>query len=168
MALGMTSSELSPDDVMRSLNQQLANCVPRGDHMTGVMLKISADGQVVGCSAGGPPCFIVADNKPAVLIFTGGGQALGMFAEERIPYFQERFRLNSGDRLVLFTDGIPEWRNRKDQPFGLDAMKRYLEKHSRDEKTDLLKGLLAEAAHFADPVAQHDDITMIALEFKRL
>lgn len=166
MALGMIDLELEPDQMMSRLNQQLAACVPRGDYMTGTMLKIHETGEIEGCSAGGPPCVIVDQNGCARLALKEGGQALGMFPEERIPFKKESFRLAPGERILLFTDGLLEWRNHANQSFSLGAVIEYLQTYQQPDLSNWLRDLADTVERNSENRAQSDDITLIGVEMK--
>lgn len=165
MALGITDSDLKPDDIVRSLNRQMADCVPRGNHMTGIFLKISPSGLMEACSAGGPPGLIVSMEKEDRMILHEGGQALGMFEEERVPYQLESYQLSPHDKIILFTDGILEWRNHLDEPFGIEGVKSYLANHKSDSVKAILKGITEKVEQFASKESQDDDMTMVGIEF---
>ncbi len=165
MALGTTDSDLKPDNIIRSLNRQMADCVPRGNHMTGIVLKIYPSGLVEACSAGGPAGLIVSPEQADRMILNKGGQALGMFEEERVPFQLESYQLCPQDKIVLFTDGILEWRNHLDEAFGIEGVKNYLADHKSDSVEDILKGITERVEQFASKESQDDDMTMVGIEF---
>ena len=72
----------------------------------------------------------------------------------------------SGDRLLLFTDGLSETRNADGEMFGIDGIKAVL--HCIDEETDS-EGILAELAaarrRFAGHEIPDDDVLLVATRF---
>lgn len=90
----------------------------------------------------------------------GGGTVLGVF--ENTTYEQREVSLVSGDRLVLFTDGVTEIRNASSEEFGEARLFRLVVEH---------KGLCAAALHdkilktvtaFGTGEVQ-DDVTLLVL-----
>ncbi len=165
MGLSAVASDQSPKNMMKNLNRQLASCVPRGDHMTGILLRITSEGVLTGCSAGNPPCVILPANHQKARTFSRYGQALGMFTEERAPYFNETWFLKPGDKVVIFTDGISEWQNSEGRTFGLDNVILNLDANKTQPLDTLLSNLTHAAQEFSNGVSCDDDLTMVGIQF---
>jgi sigma-B regulation protein RsbU (phosphoserine phosphatase) len=89
-----------------------------------------------------------------------GGAVLGVFPDA--AYEQGEIALASRDRLILFTDGITEARNRDDEEFGEPRLME-LARANRECSAPALQARLTEAvAAFADGAFQ-DDATLIVL-----
>jgi sigma-B regulation protein RsbU (phosphoserine phosphatase) len=89
-----------------------------------------------------------------------GGAVLGVFPDG--AYEQGQVAIASGDRVVLFTDGITEARNDRDEEFG-EARLVELARANRECSAPALQARLTEAvAVFADSSFQ-DDATLIVL-----
>ena len=77
-----------------------------------------------------------------------------------------KLKLNPGDKIFVYTDGVPEAINTKKEQYGTDRLIKVL----NDNKNDLFKKLLPkvreDVAKFADGEEQFDDITMLGFEFK--
>jgi hypothetical protein len=72
--------------------------------------------------------------------------------------------LSPGDQLLLYTDGVTEAFNVKDEQYGGQRLEEFLMKHTDlhpHEITDALKG---DIQAWADGAEQSDDITILALE----
>ncbi|MCP4749558.1 MAG: serine/threonine-protein phosphatase [Proteobacteria bacterium] len=145
----------------------MASSIPRGDHITGIHLKISPEGLLRAGSAGNPPCAITPANGEDIRLFTSGGQALGMFPKERVAYLDETYDLRSGDKIVLFTDGIPEWKNRVQRPFGMERLLKCLDQNREKDVGGLLSNLLEGTRNFnfARGVPSEDDLTILGFRF---
>jgi FixJ family two-component response regulator len=105
-----------------------------------------------------PPILIRGDGSVERLI--KGGPVMGVFADP--AYEQGRVPIGSGDRLVLFTDGITEARNSDDAEFGEERLIA-LAIENRACSAPALQARLADAvATFAGGAFQ-DDATLIVL-----
>ncbi|MGK5095151.1 response regulator [Deltaproteobacteria bacterium TL4] len=155
----------SNQEILLLLNEKMNFYVPKGDYIVGVDLTISPTGMLTACSAGGPPFLILSDRSEEPISLTTGGQALGMFAKVRIPYVEESFQLKAGDKVILFTDGILEWRNKAQVSFGSDRLSNFLMSHKTQEIGVLLAGLLKEVQDFAQECPCQDDFTVLGFEF---
>ena len=80
-----------------------------------------------------------------------------------LPYWYEHaFRLNPGDRVFVYTDGVPEAINQDNEQFGTDRMLEVLNRN-RDAGTQALLALMKEEIDaFAGDVPQFDDTTMLS------
>ena len=80
--------------------------------------------------------------------------------------FQEReFKLNPGDRIFAYTDGVPEATNQKNELFGTDRMLSSLNQHAEASQTDILSQLQEDIDRFAEGAMQFDDITMLIFDY---
>ena len=77
--------------------------------------------------------------------------------------------MESGDRVVLYTDGILEASNLSGEMYGGDRFKRFLELNSSrgaDEFSDALLDELSLWSRQPRGQGQQDDITFLAVDFK--
>ena len=84
--------------------------------------------------------------------------------DARALFTQNNIALSSGDRVLLYTDGIVEAPNNNDEPFGLQRLVQTLQATSSDQleyvRASVLDALLE---HTADSL-MHDDVTFMVLE----
>ena len=91
-----------------------------------------------------------------------GGIPIGILAEA--PYQVGTTRLEPGDWLVIFTDGVVEAVNEKDAEYGEAALLRLVDRESGSAPAELLRSLLAELDRYVGNTPQHDDITCLLLK----
>ena len=91
-----------------------------------------------------------------------GGIPVGIFADT--PYQVGTTRLESGDWLVIFTDGIVEAVNAKDEEYGEPALIRLVDRESGSAPAELLHQLWAGLDVYVGNTPQHDDITCLVLK----
>ena len=79
--------------------------------------------------------------------------------------FTERtLHLSPGDKLFLYTDGVTEAKNEKDEMFGEERMVSGLNEYRSLSGEELLTGMRKRIADFAGEAAQFDDVTMLLME----
>lgn len=93
-----------------------------------------------------------------------GGLPLGIGAGAR--YAPGSAALNSGDLLVIFTDGVVEAVNDRDEEFGEPRLLQLLSARPPGGASDQLKRLMSAVDTFVGPARQHDDITYLLLQAK--
>ena len=91
-----------------------------------------------------------------------GGIPVGILAEA--PYQSGTARLDPGDWLVIFTDGVVEAVNEKNEEYGEAQLLRLVDRESGSAPAELLRSLLAELDRYVGNTPQHDDITCLLLK----
>jgi len=105
---------------------------------------------------------ILRKKSGAVERLETGGLPVGIFAES--AYQVGTTRLESGDWLVIFTDGVVEAVNRKDEEYGEPELMRLVDRESGSAPAELLRALLADLDGHVGNTPQHDDITCLLLK----
>ncbi|HRY61439.1 MAG TPA: PP2C family protein-serine/threonine phosphatase, partial [Candidatus Fermentibacter sp.] len=81
----------------------------------------------------------------------------------RLRPTSETLTLQPGESVLLYTDGLVETANPRQEPFGYERLSDFLREH-RDLPPDaLLDGLLACRARFAEGQPLEDDLTLLML-----
>ena len=83
---------------------------------------------------------------------------------EGFTYETSTFRMDHGDRIFLYTDGVTEAMNRQDELFGEKRLLAWMSQNRGAAPEEALHGLREEIAVFADGAEQYDDITMLMFE----
>ena len=108
------------------------------------------------------PLIVHADGTTAAL--SGGGPPLGMFRES--TYQMMSSHVAPGDLLVLFTDGLVEMSNPKDEFFGEDGIKDVVCSGRDLPLRDLAAEMLTSAATFSEGQQPDDDLTLFLMRFR--
>jgi serine phosphatase RsbU (regulator of sigma subunit) len=72
-------------------------------------------------------------------------------------------RLVAGDRLVLFSDGLPEATNRKGEFFGDATVERTIRENSENDAQGLVRGIIDKVVEFEGGAPRYDDIACVGL-----
>ena len=91
------------------------------------------------------------------------GLFLGTF--ETAKYRQETLTLEPGDEILLYTDGVNEAFNEKEQEYGNDQLEAFVAAHAHMHPRELVRTLRADVARWAGNAEQSDDVTILALEY---
>jgi sigma-B regulation protein RsbU (phosphoserine phosphatase) len=89
-----------------------------------------------------------------------GGPVIGLL---RQCYQQEAFPLEPGDQVVLFTDGVSESMNARDEEWGEDRLIEVAKTCHGMPASEAMTQILAAAEAFAAGAPQHDDMTLVVL-----
>ena len=85
---------------------------------------------------------------------------------EGARYQEYELQLEKGDKLFLYTDGVPEANNTAEEMFGTDRMIEALNTCAGASPEEILKNVTDAVNAFVGEAAQFDDITMLCLEYK--
>jgi len=109
-------------------------------------------------NAGHNPPYLFRDGK--VINLDKGGLFLGLM-DGGFPYESEEIKLEDNDFIILYTDGITEAMNIKNEEFGDDNLIDICQKNT--SRLNLLDDIIEKVKLFSYGSSQYDDITMLAL-----
>ncbi|MEZ0227803.1 MAG: SpoIIE family protein phosphatase [Planctomycetota bacterium] len=95
-----------------------------------------------------------------------GGLVLGVVADNSKQVAEAEVRLEPGDHLLLYTDGVTESMDPDEKMYGLDRLTGILTAHGHRSPPELLDAIEQDLARHARGAEQHDDVTLIALRCK--
>jgi sigma-B regulation protein RsbU (phosphoserine phosphatase) len=102
--------------------------------------------------------------EPVVRRLTTGGPIIGTFLNG--PYEQETIQLQSGDILVVYTDGVTEALNPADVEFGEEKLRAIVVESLRMPARESAARVIAKVLEWQGQASQHDDITLIVVKVK--
>lgn len=105
---------------------------------------------------------IVLRRGGAVEMLTATGLPVGLLPGR--GYESARFRMEPGDLLLLYTDGVPEACTATREEFGMERAINCLRQAQQREPEQILDHLFEQIDGFAAGAPQHDDITALVLK----
>ena len=115
------------------------------------------------CNGGhNPPRLVRGDSGVEVLPMTGN-VVLGVFPGH--DYADGEVQLKPGDTLFLYTDGISEAQNARNEEFGEERLDEKLTSLKQATARDVVNEVVDAVNLFAEDTPQSDDITCIVLRF---
>ncbi|MBP5362806.1 MAG: SpoIIE family protein phosphatase [Ruminococcus sp.] len=81
-------------------------------------------------------------------------------------YKEYTIELSKGDKLFLYTDGVPEATDAEEAMFGTDRLLEVLNENKDASPEQLLKNVRASVDRFVKEAEQFDDLTMMCIEYK--
>jgi phosphoserine phosphatase RsbU/P len=157
----LIAQKLAPAELCHRLNRILCEVMPLGKFISlfyGVL--DSAENRLTYCNAGhNPPLLVRADGASTELCAEGA--VLGQFPQWQ--YRQSELQMSSGDRMLLFTDGLVEAGTANDEPFGEENVIRVARENRQSSAEDLM-GLLMRAASEHCGGHFQDDASLIVLK----
>lgn len=114
--------------------------------------------------AGHPAPIVVAADGRAYLPPIPRSPALGLM--ETAMYRESEILLESGMKLMLYTDGLIEAHNEAGDELGIDRVLANLQQNRPDTVGDMLDVVLADLGAFTGAAGQDDDLCLLGVEFR--
>jgi phosphoserine phosphatase RsbU/P len=152
-----------PDQLAQNvtrLNKAVASNCPDNRFITFFICVLDpATGELTYSNAGHNPPLIVRQNG-SVDKLTTGGTILGILP--KYVFDEDTARLERGDTLVLFSDGVTEAsRLDVDEEFGEDRLAEVIAHSTATDASDLVQEILQAVAAFTKAAPPADDITVV-------
>jgi sigma-B regulation protein RsbU (phosphoserine phosphatase) len=160
----LSEEELTVSDSMMRANRRLKKDVKSGMFVALLYAVLnSQDKSVSLCSAGQTqPVHVSAKSGKAALIETEGDTfPLGILDD--VNYEETRLRLETGDKVVFYTDGIVEAMNAQEEMFGFERLLEIVQSSQSTTADGLLNEIVNKVKDFTGSAPQHDDLTIIVI-----
>lgn len=159
----------SPAQTLCLLNSEMVHAMRSDMFITIIYLVIDPkSGEARFARAGHePPLLARADSDEAALPLKSSGMALGMVSEELFDEVMEdaSFKMNSGDVLVLYTDGLTEAANPEGGEFTAKKLAQTISTLRSRNANDLNDEIIKSVEAFMGPGNKYgDDLTLLTVK----
>jgi sigma-B regulation protein RsbU (phosphoserine phosphatase) len=120
-------------------------------------------GDVKYCNAGHNAPYIVRASGDVEQVPRTGG--IGVCLTKHFEYQGGHAKLESGDVIVTYTDGVTEAMNHDGEQFSDEQLIVELKKDAGKPAKQFIRGIVRAVSDFADDAPQSDDITALALRY---
>jgi len=154
--------DISPHMIVERLNQSFP--FERFDSYFSIIYAAIdfEQGILSHCCAGHPPPIILQPDGP-IEELDSNGPVIGLIANQ--AYRSASRQLNPGDRLVLYTDGIIECRNRHDEFFGKQRFFEALAHHRNKPVQEMVEDVYSTMKDHMNDFEPDDDISLMVVEY---
>ncbi len=149
--------------ILPTLHGQLLNYSPGNKYLTLGAAVLYPDGRLELANAGHCPPALVR-HFGTVTMLDSGGPVLGLlpFGEWHV----ETIRLEPGDALVIYSDGISESTAASGEDFGSKGVARTLEALAGRPAHEMAQALLDASVAFRDGLPATDDVSLLVLRYE--
>jgi sigma-B regulation protein RsbU (phosphoserine phosphatase) len=163
-ALSGMSLGTDPARVFNHVNRFLCDHAEIGRYATMFFGILDDQGHLEYINAGHPSPFLIR-NGVAEDVFTEGSYPVGLVPEAE--YTAVCLKLEPGDTLVLFSDGVTEAMDPAEQLFGVPRLKDVLMGVATQTPLDELQTKVLDAVeNFARGASQADDLTLLLVRYR--
>ncbi|MGB5875047.1 MAG: PP2C family protein-serine/threonine phosphatase [Bacteroidota bacterium] len=156
-------TQMSLAELSTRLNRAIYNASPDDRFITAIVVMLDpSTGEIESANLGHNIGYVLRKDN-SVQELKEGGLALGMLDIE-FPYTSEKFTLEPGERLWLYSDGVPEATNDQHDLFDQGTpLPEYTQSHKPDQAQGFIDQLIGEIKAFTGNAPQSDDITALYL-----
>jgi serine phosphatase RsbU (regulator of sigma subunit) len=162
-ALSAMTLGTDPARVFNHVNRFLCDHSEVGRYATVFFGILDQDGHLEYINAGHPSPFLIRRGA-AEEAFTEGSYPVGLVPEAE--YTAACLKLEPGDTLVLFSDGVTEAMDPDDQLFGVRRLKQVLTGQMQCPLEQLQKCVLESVENFTRGAHQADDLTLLIVRYR--
>lgn len=123
--------------------------------------ELEPNGNFIYTNAGQTPPLLYHREKDQFLELRQGGLVLGPSPDAQ--YERGYVRLYSGDRVILYTDGITEYENPDGEQFGEERLREAIRSRADATASEMVHSIFDAVSRFAARAPQRDDMTVVAI-----
>jgi serine phosphatase RsbU (regulator of sigma subunit) len=166
MVLGALSMEFrsraQPPEVLQRVNQLLCEKSLPSQFVTLFFFLLSPDGTGQFIGAGHNPAYLFRSATGTIEELASESSVLGIFDSACYP--SQPFHLDKGDILVVYSDGLTDAQNPREEMFGAERLLRLIREEGPSGSQVLEHKFLAAIEEFTEGSPQTDDITFMIVE----
>ncbi|MFN2491469.1 MAG: SpoIIE family protein phosphatase [Pyrinomonadaceae bacterium] len=155
----LVSINLPLDQMVERASRVFCESTLPTQYATLVCGRADPDGQLEICNAGHLPPLLIQDGK--VMSIAATGLPVGVFCSE--SFTVSRAKLNKGDMLFLYTDGLSESLDGTGNEYGSERLSKLLNENNCLDPGAMISLCRQELDKFADGKLPGDDLTIMAI-----
>ncbi len=154
----------NPKEIYENVNELSCQRNDEGLFVTSWFGKLNIKtGKLTFVNAGHEQPLIKEKNNAFEYLDTDPNFVLGGL--EEIEYNEQELSLNPGDLIFLYTDGITDANNDKEEFFGRKRLKETINKYKNENINEILEMIKKEVTEFCNNEDQFDDMTMLIIRY---
>jgi serine phosphatase RsbU (regulator of sigma subunit)/transcriptional regulator with GAF, ATPase, and Fis domain len=121
-------------------------------------------------TASGRYCYAIAGHNPPVWVRADGaagivpGRGIALGVLDQVDYIEQEIELGLGDSLLLYTDGLTEAINTREEEFGLPRVLDVARANHQETARELLLALTAAVDAHVGEAEVFDDMTIVVIK----
>ena len=165
----MAIHQTSPKSLLSHINRTFFRSADKTTYVTLLYGVIDLDNQTLTFArAGHNPILIYRPHEQVLFFLKPAGLGIGL---EKGDIFErvlaeETFSLQQDDTIIIYTDGLTEARNMKDEEFGEDRLTELIKARPIHSAEDLLQRIKNGYYDFTGRAEPHDDLTCMVIKIQ--
>lgn len=153
-----------PRELGLELNRDLEQYNAESMFVTLFIGKLDVEsGELAYTNAGHNPPFLFTGKSNVTSLPESHGLPVGSLPS--LDYGQSNHKMEAGEKIILYTDGVTEAMGNSEFLYGDKRFKDLLAKSAANDPEKLARIIISDVAEFASGAEQSDDITLFILEY---
>ena len=159
-----SSTDLDPANVFKKINHDFCQVVQTGDFFTSFYGIVDLyTGKFIYSNAAHPLPLLYNYESREIIELDSEGFLLGIM-DDGITYEKKEFEFKGKYRLFIFTDGLHEEVNNKNEQYGELRVKENLVKYAGHDQQKFLDSVVSDLKKFTGTDTFEDDLTMVVMD----
>lgn len=152
----------APHISMAKVNYLLWESIERNQFVTAFYAVLDASNKTLAYTNAGHNPPLLMDEDGTARFIERGGLPLGMFRDTR--YYEYYLPIETGQTLVLYTDGVTEALNNEGQEYGRDRLERIVREGRSLSARGMIDLIYQDILRWTDGRGSHDDMTFFIIK----
>ncbi len=159
------SQFLSTKDLFNLVNNEVHDLLLTGQYLSSFYAIYDPRKQIIRFSNAGHVLPLLYKSRTGKIyeIDTEKGFFIGIVKD--CEYDQKAVKIEKGDRLLMYTDGLTELKNEVKEEYGTERLKEFLKINHSVKGNDFCKNLYKEVLSYSYKKIRNDDIAFLYIEF---
>ncbi len=157
----------SPRRIFQDVNKNILEHVKTQDYLTAFFITIDDEYNITYANASHRKAILVHTEEGTVELLDTNGLFIGAIEEANDTYDEQAARMNYGDKLILYTDGIPEATNANREEYSNERFEELVLKNRHLPLEDFTSYIVEDVQRFIGNASVEDDITLVVIELAR-
>ena len=165
-SLFRTLAQIDPEpaNIIKAMNSPLSENNPSNMFVTMIIGVLDlASGNFKVCNAGHNP-MIISNNDGIHYLELKKNLPVGLMVD--FDYREDLLKMNPGDKLILYTDGVTEAESETKELFGEKRLIELVEQNKQKDVREIIALLMSGIAQHVKSAVQSDDITIMDIQYK--
>ncbi|MBM9499177.1 serine/threonine-protein phosphatase [Leptospira sp. 201903071] len=155
-----------PDLLLSLVNRSLCGILEKQDlFVTAFYCILDKDGTLKYASAGHQPALVVRGNYTEIHELKSENTFI-LGIEPNWKYYSSKHRLKKNDKLILFTDGLIEAKNKMGRDYGESCFEEFLLANARQPAGAFLDLMMFDLEEFMKGKTPDDDIAILCIDYR--
>ncbi len=157
----------SPRRIFQEVNQNIIEHVKTQDYLTCFFLAIDDDYTITYANASHQKAIMLRSGVESTELLDTNGLFIGAIEEARDTYEEKTSKMKYGDRLIMYTDGIPEAIDAERREYSIERLQSVVVKNRSLPLEDFTSAIIEDVQRFIGSAQVEDDITLVVVELAR-
>lgn len=153
---------MHPGDLLQKVNVAMCRDISTGEYVTAFYLVLHPDRTIEFCNAGHQR--VIQVHKKTGELEELDSPALFLGIKDDMVFKDNTGKVETGDRLIFFTDGIVERMNHEDECYGHERFMEQIKKYNHLSIEAFNENIRLDVEAFAAGRLQNDDVTLMTIE----